>query len=389
MGASPGDTVVFFILIDALGWNILQAHPFLESIAPHRCRNRTVLGFSSAAIPTILTGKLPSEHGRWNLLSLAQGRSPFFWVKPFRGLPRSFVENRGARKVVNTVSKIISRSEGYFSSYGVPFCHLHRFDVCEKKNIYKPGGIPGCETIIDYMRDAGVSYRVYSYHDGTDEELLDRMGHDVASNDAYVYFQYLSGMDAFLHQKCGMTSEVANKMDWYADKISNIYRAAIENGKSVRLFLFSDHGMTPIVMHYDLISDLTTHGIDLERDCMAAFDSTMARFWVTQMGVESRIRLALERCTAGRWLPEEELRELGVHFPDHRYGDMIFLMHPGTLIFPNWFGRYAPAGMHGFHPDDSHSDAAFISNVEQYSPKSICDFFSIMKHEIDALKMYM
>ena len=135
--------------------------------------------------------------------------------------------------------------------------------------------------------------------------------------------------------------------------------------------------------HYDLIADLSAAGIDFERHCMSAFDSTMARFWVDDPAVENKIRNVLEQCPAGRILPEEELKSLGVYFADHRYGDLIFLMDPGTLIFPNWFGKYAPKGMHGFHPDDSHTDAVFMSNVGDYAPRSILDFFGIMKREID------
>ncbi len=82
--------------------------------------------------------------------------------------------------------------------------------------------------------------------------------------------------------------------------------------------------MTPVTRHYDLIADLSAAGIDLEHHCMSAFDSTMARFWVDDASVENKIRHVLEQCPAGRILPEEELKSLGVYFSDHRYGDLIF-----------------------------------------------------------------
>ncbi len=49
-----------FVLIDALGWRFLEDRKFLSDILPYRTPLRTVLGFSSGAIPTILTGVNPA-----------------------------------------------------------------------------------------------------------------------------------------------------------------------------------------------------------------------------------------------------------------------------------------------------------------------------------------
>ena len=51
-----GGRIHIFILIDALGWEYIKERPFLNDVLPHRQPLRTVLGFSSGAIPTILTG---------------------------------------------------------------------------------------------------------------------------------------------------------------------------------------------------------------------------------------------------------------------------------------------------------------------------------------------
>jgi predicted AlkP superfamily pyrophosphatase or phosphodiesterase len=293
------------------------------------------------------------------------------------------LEHRVTRKAINEISKKLCGAEGYFSSYGVPARNLHLFDICEKNNIYKLGGIPGSQTIIDYLDQSKVPYRVYSYHDGSDSFLLESLQNDVAAGESNIFFQYLAELDSFLHNHCDDPDGIQQKLAWYEEKISDVLNTAKNMGKDVRFFLFSDHGMTPVTRHYDLIADLTAAGIDLENHCMSVFDSTMARFWVEDNVVMEKICRVLEQCPAGRIIPEEELKSLGVYFTDHRYGDLIFLMNPGTLIFPNWFGKYSPKGMHGFHPDDSHTDAVFICNVDEYAPRSILDFFDIMKREVD------
>src|SRR4051812_33385810 len=89
--AEPGDRktdhLQVFVLIDALGWKILEQYEFLSDILPKRMPLRTVLGFSSGAIPSMLTGTIPAEHGHWNLYYYDPEGSPFRWLKPLLFLP--------------------------------------------------------------------------------------------------------------------------------------------------------------------------------------------------------------------------------------------------------------------------------------------------------------
>ncbi|MCK5619391.1 MAG: nucleotide pyrophosphatase, partial [Candidatus Krumholzibacteria bacterium] len=53
------------LLIDALGWEIAERFEFCKGLSLRRAPLGTVLGYSSAAIPSLLSGALPSEHGAW------------------------------------------------------------------------------------------------------------------------------------------------------------------------------------------------------------------------------------------------------------------------------------------------------------------------------------
>ena len=70
-----------FVLIDALGWQYVQGTNFLSDLLPYRRPLRTVLGFSSGAIPTILTGAAPTETGHWNLFYYDPKESPYRWLR--------------------------------------------------------------------------------------------------------------------------------------------------------------------------------------------------------------------------------------------------------------------------------------------------------------------
>ena len=72
----------------------------------------------------------------------------------------------------------------------------------------------------------------------------------------------------------------------------------------------------------------------------------------------------LRAAPCGRIVPDEELQRMGVFFPDRRFGEIVFLLHPGCLLARSAFNgpQWLPAGMHGYHPDDPYSDAVFLSN---------------------------
>lgn len=81
----------------------------------------------------------------------------------------------------------------------------------------------------------------------------------------------------------------------------------------------------------------------------------------------------------GHWLSEQEQERYHVNFPDHRYGDDIYLLDAGVQFAPSDMGGMALPGMHGFSPDDKDSDACFLSNRKPVvEPFWIGDYFRIM-----------
>lgn len=379
------DRIVFFFLIDAMGWRVLATSGYLAGRRDLCCQPlETVLTYSSGAVPTILTGKYPSEHGRWNLIRYAPDKSPFSWTRWISWIPQRLFQNRYAQKGIAVISKRIAGAQGYFSSYGIAVKRLKYFDLCETRNIYKPKALDGHDSIFDHFCRQGIRYKSYSYHDGSDNVLFDMLKRDVQTGTEQVYFVYLANLDSWLHAHVDDVEGIRQQVDWYFQHIDEAVALAGRRAAEVRYFVFSDHGMTPIREHYDLIGHLRREGVGPESDYLSVFDSTMARFWIDDDSVLQRVRQALEQCPAGRVVDETELKNLQVFFPDGRYGTLIFLMNPGVLILPSLFGSYAPKGMHGYHPSDPHSAAAYVSNVSDHAPREIRDLFGIMLTEAHA-----
>jgi len=85
-----------------------------------------------------------------------------------------------------------------------------------------------------------------------------------------------------------------------------------------------------------------------------ALDATMVRLWWegASSELQQRVRGYVTERAAGRFLEREELRELHLDFDGRLYGDEIYLLEPGTAIFPNFHSMLKPKAMHAYHPDD-------------------------------------
>jgi hypothetical protein len=369
-----------FVLVDGLGWEWLRTIPFLSEMAPYRRPLKTVFGFSAGAIPSILTGSYPTDHGRMAMFHrVPQSDSPFRNFAWLCSMPPMLVENRYFRHLVEYGVKGLYGFGGHFDLYAVPLQYLPMLDVCEKQDIYQPGGIPGSTTIFDVLENKGVSYRSYSYHQGSDFQLVDMLERDLKADAADFYFVYFAGVDAYLHAHADQPELVAELLKQYELRLAKVYQSAVARNGHARFHLFSDHGMAPTSRTVDIMASLAALPFRAPRSYLALIDSTMARFWFSDDAPRKAIRANLTDGEDGRWLSKCDKGLLHADFSDNRYGEEIFLLNEGVVAEPSHMGAVAPRGMHGFHPSAPHSFASFISS-EDYgsSMSSITDIFHVM-----------
>ena len=192
-------------------------------------------------------------------------------------------------------------------------------------------------------------------------------------------------MDMFLHSNCSKPKEIDRKVAWYDEQLRAVLNTARQIDPEASMTIFSDHGMTPVHQHYDLMSDIEALPFRMPVDYLAIYDSTMARFWFFSENARRTIGDCLENSVCGRILHDEELRNLGVFFGDRRYGELVFLLKPGWLVARSDFNgpRWVPVGMHGYHPDDSFSDAVFLADRQPSIPmRTIADVYPCMREAL-------
>lgn len=378
--------LALYTFIDAFGWEIYQRYGFLNDILPNARKLETTFGFSSAADPSILTGRYPDQHTHWSSFYYDPDNSPFKIFKLLSILPRSIFDRWRVR---HWMSKLIAKwfgYTGYFEIYSVPFKYLPYFDYLEKHDYFVPGGILKTATIFDYCVENEVPYHCSNWRLSEDENL------EIAKNvisDGEIEFMYLylPKLDAVMHAHGNQAPEVEQKIHWLEDEVKKVLDVARSNYDQVSLYAISDHGMSNVTGSVDLISMINKTDLEFGEDYVAMYDSTMARFWILKEEARSKIINVLEDVEQGYIVPKQELQDMHVYFPDHKFGDLFFLMDEDILINPSFMGLKVIPGMHGYHPKakDSYSFIASNRDIPE-NINSITDIRTTMETEINADK---
>ena len=370
------------MFIDALGWELAQKYPFLDDVLVTKRPLDTIFGYSSTCDPTILTGKLPREHGHFSFFYHNPAASPFGICRLLRFLPRSITGRGRVRRLMSRFIKRYYGYTGYFQIYNMPFRYLSLFDYSEKRDIYQKGGINGgCVTIFDHLRDQGIPFYLSDWRAG-EERNLSSLQESLQDGTITFAYLYLAAMDATLHEFGTDSPQVAAKMQWYERQLRAILDTAHQKYSDVRMFVFSDHGMTDTVALVDLMERINRLGFRFGVDFNAVYDSTMARFWFFDERARARIIEALKAEPHGHILSEQELAEYGCDFPYSKYGELFFLLDPGYLLCPSFMGETPLAGMHGYAPEHKDSVALFASNITpQPMPRRLDDLYGLMLRE--------
>ncbi|MBQ4481104.1 MAG: alkaline phosphatase family protein [Victivallales bacterium] len=380
--------VTVFWFIDALGWEVVQQTDFLKDLLPFRQRVGMQFGYSSSAIPTILSGQVPAVHGHLGLFRYAPEDSPFRMFRalgPF--LRPSCLWNRGRAR--NLLSRLLGRLygfTGYFQLYQVPFTKLAYMDYCEKRNLFVPGGMGTVENLADLLVRSGIRYHISDWRLGDHRNLA--AARAAVAKGADFLFIYTAELDAILHNTPSpQDPAVQEKLEWYRAEAVELLNTCRAQGLEMRLTVFSDHGMSPLASTVDLKAAVESTGLVFGEDYGACYDSTMLRVNFLKSGSEAAIKAALKPFEEnGRWLSEAEERAYGIYRADRYFGDAIFLLNPGVQIIPSDMGLKPLRGMHGYAPEDKDSYAAILSDGEvPPEVKHVSDYFTLMKRRVETM----
>lgn len=379
--------IVVCMFIDAMGWEIIKDRPFLKDVLPYRYRAMMQFGYSSTAIPTILSGQRPNVHKHLSFYYYAPEKSPFSLMKYLRLdlLPYSIGDRWRVRHILSKIVAKYYGFTGYFELYSMAYTKLPYFDYIEKTDIFVPGGLSPVKNIADLLEDNRIPYHISNWR-LKEIENVEALISEIRKGEIRFAFLYTAAMDGLLHMVTKTGKEVSTKLDWYEQQIKRVMRELEAHYQDIYFAVFSDHGMTTLTGVQNVKAQIDGLGLKFGKDYAVVYDSTMARFWFLNDRAEKLIMGTLPEIPNSRVLIEDELVGYGINFADHMYGQVYLLMDPGWQIEPCDMGLRALPGMHGFAPEHEDSYAALLSSHELNMPIAhVADYFQLMKSKITTL----
>ena len=376
-----------FVFVDACGWEIIKNEPFARDFAPNRKKLTSVFGYSSACVPSILSGRWPADHRNWSYFVYDPKNSPFKSLRPLQWLPGRITSRRIFRRWLSRLVKAQLSFRGYFDLYNIPFKYISLFDFTEKRSPLQPGGMNRGPNIFDYLENRKIPYHV-SAPQKSEEANLAALMQDVRSERIDFAFLYWPGLDGLLHQVGNQSPLVPRKLREYEQWIESLLTVARRHYEEVRLYVFSDHGMANCDELLNLKAKIEELPLRMGEDYAVVYDSTMARFWFFNDRARQTITARLQETPQGRIVPDAELQALGTFFSDRYFGEVIFLVKEGVLIVPSHMGERPIRAMHGYHPDDKQSHAVLCTNQAAIPDEisAIPDVYRLMTRDAELAK---
>ena len=373
-------SIDLFVFADALGWVQAERRAFAADLLPVLQPCDTLLGYSSTCDPSILTGRLPQEHGHFSFFVYDPLHSPFRGTQTLGWLPETLAAHHRVR---NVVSRWFARRlgyTGYFQLYSVPFNRLPFLDYTEKRDLYLPGGIiNGQENIFAHWERSGLPWVRSDWRCG-DAANVAHIKAELAKGEVRLGYLFTAGLDAVMHAHTTRSPATDAAFAQFERWLREIAAVAHAHYREVRLHVFSDHGMTDTRAVSQMLPEFEQLGLAFGRDYAAVWDSTMVRFWFPGApAVRPRVATWLAGRTEGRIVADAELAAHGCLFPDRRYGELWFLLNNGVIFAPSFMNRHRGPAMHGFDPREPDSQACWLSNHCEYTaPRRIEGIFDVM-----------
>ncbi len=376
-----------FIFIDSFGYELLKKHPNIHPELKYKKSVKMQFGYSSTAIPSILTGESPTTHGQftffYHLKNQKETMFSFFDSFIFKLIPKFISTRRRFRVLISRMFKSFFNIRGYFDLYAVPFSKLKFFHYSEMKDLFDENAFEKCKNLKDVLKEKKVKHFISNWRQ-TEQENFRDLKATLDEGEKEFIFAYFAGLDGVQHMHTKNSTITDNKIEYYKENLSAIFEILKRKYKEYNVAIFSDHGMTSLTDTIDLQSEIKQLGLVEGKDFLSFLDSTMARFWFYTDEARDEVCNLLNSKKYGKILSEKELSSWGIDFKDHRYGDAIFLLDPGVQLAPSDMGRDPLPGMHGYSPDHEDSDAIWLSNYEPKKyPIEVKEIYNCMMEKIE------
>ena len=318
-----------------------------------------VYGYTDCFKVSMLTGVHPDEHGYW--VSYKFSETP-----RKRPIPRAlslFLDRdalpiRGARFVLN---RFMNNHMFHVRTWS----YIRELEINPESSFYdidKYLRRKGFKTLFSSLDEHGLSYivvedRFYRHNLEVVTKLVGRYG-----NTYDIVFVYIDEPDFWGHRYGVDSSRYIELLRLLSRIVLQMIRVAKYNDASY--IVFSDHGMSPVNRILDIYS-YVLRDEDYGRKYLLGIDATFLRIFYLNDYVETpyleRIKGIIEECS--KKLTYNDIKEY--RLPNDRYyGDEVYALSEGCVLFPNFFSWLRPQGMHAYSPESTWQHGIVLASED-------------------------
>jgi len=306
-----------------------------------------VFGYTDCFKVSMLTGMYPDEHGYWVSYMFSSSGKP-------RPIPKTF-----STLLDNSILPIKSIKFILNKFIGIHMFHTKTWGNILEQEIKTESSFmeidqylraKGFRVLFNEFESRGIRYSVLEdrFYGHRLDIFAKALVKYMAASD--VVLAYIDEPDFWGHRYGVEDSNYIDLLKWLSDIVKYLIRLAVNRGFSY--LVFSDHGMVTVKDYIDLYSHVLRDP-EYGKTYVAGIDATFFRiFYLDSYKKDSPILSQVKKLLREKasLLREEDLRRYHLSL-DRRYGDEVYALREGVVLYPNFFNWLKPRGMHAYSPD--------------------------------------
>jgi len=207
-----------------------------------------------------------------------------------------------------------------------------------------------------WLKQQGINYDIEDFvkHNkicGTDYDRFKRLNAKIVNKQFKDFTLLYIGFGEQAHFLGTESKKFTEKMQEYSKLLEHTVKLLEQQKKPYQIIILGDHGMVDVNNYISvrpLINQIEQrYNISLYRDYMYFVDSTMLRVWLNNKQQIKDIARDIEEYLSPHVERGETIQNVLPRFMP-TYGDIICLLKPGNVFYPDFFNIRKIKAMHGY-----------------------------------------
>ncbi|MDR3259598.1 MAG: alkaline phosphatase family protein [Fusobacteriaceae bacterium] len=251
--------------------------------------------------------------------------------------------------------------------YKIPLSLLSCFEPTESIDEYDSCAFGQEDNIFYKFKESNISYDLddfvkFNKIKGTDESRISNLKEKIINKKLEDFTLLYIGYGEIAHNTSTNSIYFGKKLTSFDKELRIIFELIKKNYDNFELSILGDHGMIDIGEYINvvpMIKNIAKNlGLIFKKDYIYFIDSTLLRLFLKDKNLVLKIKEMLEK----ELFPNYEFNMADyINKFDNKYGDIIILLRPGKVFYPDFFNYNKKRGMHGYYSKAVGQAGTYIS----------------------------